>query len=49
MNRMLHGSSQLMEDMRYEAIAETIKNFTRMTINDFDFFKSVVFSAFTIP
>lgn len=33
---------KLMEDMRYEAIEDTIKNFTRMTTIEFEHLKSLI-------
>lgn len=34
-NRMQYGISRLMDDMRHEAIDDTIKNFTRMSTRHF--------------
>lgn len=41
-NRMQYGISRLMDDMRYEAIDDTIKNFTRMSTRDFEQLKILI-------
>lgn len=41
-NRMQYGGLRLMEDMKYEAVEDTIKNFTRMTTIEFEHLKSLI-------
>lgn len=39
-NRIQYGGVRLLEDMRYEAIDETIKKFTRMSTIEFEHLNS---------
>lgn len=40
-NRIQYGV-QLMEEMRFEAVDETIKNFTRLSTEDYELLKSLI-------